>query len=149
MKKIINNKVYDTKTAQKVGEWDNGQWDNKLYICTEELYRKKTGEFFLYGYGGPGSKYAKAQGNNNWTSGEKIIPLSYKAAQKWAEEHLDGEDYEKIFGKIQEDETKTTITIYLKTAKAEKYKRNAAIKGTSLTTYIEETLDKATTEEKT
>ena len=47
MKKIINGKVYDTQKAECVGKWNNGlagfDW------CEEELYRKRTGEFFLFG----------------------------------------------------------------------------------------------------
>lgn len=143
MKKIINNKVYDTSTAEKVGEWDNGRWDDRLYRCAEVLYRKRTGEFFLHGYGGPGSKYAVSTGNSNWSSGEKIIPLSYEAAQKWAEEHLDGEEYEAIFGEITEDDSKTMVAIYLSISKVEHYKRSAAKEGLSLTSYLEGLLDKA------
>lgn len=43
------------------------------------------------------SKYVVQIGNNEWSGGEKIIPLSYEAAQKWAKEHLDGDEYCKIF----------------------------------------------------
>lgn len=143
MKKIINNKVYDTKTAVKVGEWDNGRWDDRLYRCAEDLYRKRTGEFFLHGYGGPGSKYAVSIGDSNWSSGEQIIPLTYQAAQKWAEEHLDGDEYEAIFGEVVEDDTKTMVAVYLPTSKVEQYKRSAAQNGLSLTAYLEGLLDKA------
>ena len=143
MKKIINGKVYDTDTAAKVGEWDNGKWDDKLYICEEVLYRKRTGEFFLYGYGGPGSKYAVSIGNSNWSGGEKIIPLTYEAAQKWAEEHLDGDKYETIFGEVIEDDSKTMISLYLANTKVEQYKRSAAKEGLSLTAYLQSMLEKA------
>lgn len=143
MKKIIKNKVYDTETAEKVGEWDNGQRDNRLYRCEEELYRKRTGEFFLYGSGGPGSKYAVSLGDSNWSSGEKIIPLSYQAAQQWAEEHLDGDGYETIFGEVVEDDSKVMLAIYVQSSKAEQYKRAAAQAGMSLTAYLESLLGKA------
>lgn len=102
MKKAINNKIYDTNTAINVGEWWNKLPYNDLNFCSETLYRKKTGEFFLHGEGGPMSKYVVQIGNNEWGGGEKIIPLSYEAAQKWAEEHLDGDEYAKIF-EIDED----------------------------------------------
>lgn len=97
MKKAINNKIYDTNTAINVGEWWNRLPCNDLNFCAETLYRKKTGEFFLHGEGGPMSKYVVQIGNNEWSGGEKIIPLSYEAAQKWAQEHLDGDEYCKIF----------------------------------------------------
>lgn len=145
MKKIINNKVYDTETAVKVGEWDNGQRNNNLYWCIEELHRKRTGEFFLYGYGGPGSKYAVSLGDSSWSGGEKIIPLTYQAAQKWAETHLDGDKYEAIFGSVEEDDSRTMVAIYLPTHKAEQYKRSASKAGLSLTSYLESLLDKVIT----
>lgn len=141
MKKIIKNKVYDTATAKKLGEWYKN-WDNSLYRVTEELYQKRTGEFFLYGCGGPGSKYGVSSGNGNWSSGEEIIPMSYEAAQEWAEKYLDGEEYEAIFGEVVEDDTKTMVAVYLPTSKVEGYKRNAAKEGLSLTAYLEGLLDK-------
>ena len=84
MKKIISNKVYDTNTAQKLGDWDNGHYTNDFAYCAETLYRKKTGEYFLHGEGHALSKYASHSGNSSgW--GEKIIPMSYTEAQTWAE----------------------------------------------------------------
>ena len=49
MIKIINGKKYNTDTAKMVGDYDNNQPTNDFYYFAEELYRKKTGEFFLYG----------------------------------------------------------------------------------------------------
>lgn len=136
MKKVINGKVYDTEKAERVGEWDNGKYGD-LFSCYEGLYRKRTGEFFLHGDGGAGSKYAVSVGNNSWAGGEAIIPLSYEAAQKWAEEHLDGEEYEAIFGEIVEDESRATITISMTATAVERAKRAAAQSNMSLSAYIE------------
>ena len=41
MKKIINNKLYDTTTAQLVGSWDNNMGGTFDYAA-ESLYRKRT-----------------------------------------------------------------------------------------------------------
>src|SRR5690606_41772958 len=49
---------------------------------SEELYRKKTGEFFLYGEGGPASKYGRKIEQNTWSGGEQIIPLTLKEDRK-------------------------------------------------------------------
>lgn len=69
MKKIINKKTYDTETAKLVCTYE--------YVCgkdfrrvKETLYRKKTGEFFLHGIGGPSSKYPT----------ETIVPMAASAA---------------------------------------------------------------------
>lgn len=102
MKKIINGKKYDTETAQMVGVWDNNLMYNNFSYCAELLYRKHTGEFFLHGKGGAMSKYAVSCGDNSWRGGEKIIPLSEDEACKWAEEHLDWNEYEEIFGEVSE-----------------------------------------------
>ena len=97
MKKVINGKRDDTETAELVGEYANTyNYSDWNYEC-EELYRKKTGEFFLYGKGGPMSKYAIPSGNNNWSGSSKIIPLTIDEAKKWVEKNLDADDYEKLF----------------------------------------------------
>ena len=101
MKQIINGKKYDTETAKKVGSWSNGYSYSDFSSCTEELYRKRTGEYFLYGIGGPMSRYSQSYGNTT-SGGEKIIPMTEAEARKWAEEHLDGDEYEEIFGEVEE-----------------------------------------------
>ena len=101
MKKIINGKLYDTSTATLMGSASYSYPGNFSY-WREELYRKKTGEFFLYGEGGPMSKYSRKIGQNEWSGGEKIHPLTLREAQKWVEEHLDAEEYEQVFGLVEE-----------------------------------------------
>ena len=64
MKKIIGGngkpwRRYDTETAKAVGSRDNGLSYRDFNHVEETLYRKKTGEFFLHGEGGPMTKYAK------------------------------------------------------------------------------------------
>ena len=102
MKKVINNRLYNTETATCVGTFDNGYEDNDFKAVTEQLYRKKTGEFFLYGWGGAMTNYAERCGSNSWGSGEAINPLSIEQAKEWAEEHLSGDKYIEIFGEVQE-----------------------------------------------
>ena len=102
MKKIINGRKYDTDTATLIGEWSDGYPRDFRYQC-ETLYRKRTGEFFLHGEGGAMSKYAVSHGDNSWSGGEEIIPLSYDRAREWAEKHLDADDYEAAFGEVSED----------------------------------------------
>ena len=136
MKKIINNKLYDTTTAQLVGSWDNNMGGTFDYAA-ESLYRKRTGEFFLHGEGGARSRYATHCGNDSWGSGEAIIPLTWEAARQWAEEHLDADEYQAAFGQIAEDDSRTVVTLSLATSSLEKAKRAASQKGMSLSAYIE------------
>lgn len=135
MKKIINGKRYDTDTAKKIGD-DYYSNPRDFNYWEETLYRKNTGEYFLHGEGGPASKYAVTIGQNQWSGGEKIIPLNEAAAKKWAEDHLSADEYEKYFV-LDEDETeKKTVTFSLPLDVIEMIKRGAAEKGISMSDYV-------------
>lgn len=101
MKKIIDGKKYDTATAEFLASWWNGLVSNDFAHCSEELYRKRTGEFFLYGEGGPMSGYRRVIGSNEWSGGEEIRPLTEAEARKWVEEKAN-HHYEEIFGEVEE-----------------------------------------------
>lgn len=131
MKKIINGKSYDTETAKKVGYWSNNRSYSDFSYVEETLYRKKTGEYFLFGEGGPMSRYAESCGDNSWGSGSRIIPMTYAKATKWAEEHLDGDEYEAIFGAVVEDESKKTVAYSLTVKAIEKLRRMSEEQGRS------------------
>lgn len=138
MKKIINGKVYSTETAECVAEYSNsGGWRDFSHY-EEELYRKKTGEFFLHGQGGPMTRYAVSCGGNSWSGGEKIIPLRYEEAQKWAEGHLDADEYEEIFGEVVEDDSKTVLTLSVLSSTAERLRRAASSRGVSVGSLVDE-----------
>lgn len=102
MKKIINNRRYDTDTAQKVAEWDCGRARNDFSYVEENLYQKRTGEFFLYGIGGPATWCAYACPTGGYDGGEKIKPLTEEEAREWCEDRLDADDYEAIWGESEE-----------------------------------------------
>lgn len=139
MKKIINGKRYDTNTAKELGYDSYSNRSDFSYWC-ETLYRKTTGEFFLHGEGGPNSRYAESVGLNSWTGGERIMPMSLEEAQKWAEEHLDGDEYEKIFGIVEETAEKRTVTFSLTETAIEKIARLAAENGCTKSEVIEKLL---------
>lgn len=124
MKKIIDGKVYDTSTATQRASYNNGLYGDFGYL-SETLYLKKTGEFFLHGEGGPMTQYATTVGQNNWTGGEAIIPLSYKAAKEWGEEHLSEDEYESIFGEVVEDEGRVVVTWSLDAGLVARLRREA------------------------
>lgn len=140
MRKIINNKVYDTATATWIGLADNGHEYNELSYSGETLYRKRTGEYFLHGEGGPMTSYAVRTGSNNWRGSERITPLSYYAARQWAVEHLSAEAYETEFGEVTEDDSQVTITLSMRADTVEALRRTAAKAGQSLSAYVERVL---------
>lgn len=136
MKKIINGKRYDTDTAKEMGR-DSYLGPRDFNHWVEVLYRKNTGEYFLHGAGGPRSRYAQTIGQNQWEGGEKIIPLTVEAAQDWAEKHLSADEYEEVFGEIQETADKRTVTFSLPEAVIEKIARIAAETGMTKSEVVE------------
>lgn len=137
MKKIINGKRYDTETAKEVA-CDSYLYPRDFHYWSETLYRKNTGEYFLHGEGGPMSRYAESTGQNQWSGGEKIIPLSIEAAQAWAEEHLDANEYEEIFGTVEESAEKKTVSFSLPEGIIEMIKQEAPKHNLTMSDYIVE-----------
>jgi len=111
MKKIIEGAMYDTSTAKRLNSWSNNCSSSDFNSCTEVLYRTKSGKYFICGEGGPMTKYAKSSGNNSWSGGSRIEPISRQAAMEWAEEHLDGDEYELIFGTVEDGTEQLSITV--------------------------------------
>lgn len=100
-KKIINGKMYNTETAKEIAYYWNGYSGNDFRSMSETLYLKKTGEYFLYGSGGPLSKYGEDYGREK-TWGDKFIPMSEDKAKKWCMENLDANEYIEIWGEVEE-----------------------------------------------
>ena len=143
MKKIINGKVYDTDTAKKVASWYSSYARNDFHYYEEELYQKKTGEFFLHGEGNAASKYSRSCGQNEWCGSEKIMPMTFKEAQEWAEDHLDGDEYCEIFGEPDEDAEDVTLGLNVSAAAAAKLKTEAAKLGIPQGKLLEQWIMKA------
>lgn len=137
MKKIIDGKVYHTYTSTFIDSHENDYISTDSNWIREELYKKRTGEFFLYCEGGSETQYAKRTTDNNWSNGCEIIPLSFEAAQEWANRYTSAEIYDNFFGKIPEDEIRKAISISIATSTHEKAKRKASVEGISLSEYIE------------
>ena len=136
MKKIINGKLYDTETAKEVGLREHGEGPRDFHYFVERLYRKRTGEYFLHGEGGPMTQYARTVGQNQWSGGEKIMPLDYQAAREWAEKHMDADDYMEEFGPVSEESERTTLSVSLDAAVADKIRKEAQENGVSISALI-------------
>ncbi len=101
MKKIIAGKKYDTETAKEVGYWSNNYSYSDFSYCEEKLFRKRNGEYFLYGSGGAMTIYAECCCDGR-CGGSNIIPMTVDEAKQWAEEHIDVDEYEAEFGEVEE-----------------------------------------------
>jgi hypothetical protein len=135
MKKVINGKVYDTDKAKLIAEahHDNIK-DADGKSLKQWLYRKKTGEFFVYVDG------AALELQNIFQHGYKpnagIYPLTYEQAQRWAERELTADQWENIFGDPEDDETKVAVNLSMTSKEANILKQNAAKADMTVSSYI-------------
>ena len=65
------------------------------------MYKKKTGEYFLYGEGGALTQYSRDTWDGR-TGSSQIIPMTEESAKEWAVEHLECDEYEALFGEVEE-----------------------------------------------
>lgn len=136
MRKVIKGKLYDTTTARLVMHWSNGYYSNDFHHVTEMLFRKRTGEYFVYGEGGAMSKYAESCGQNQWKGGEDIRPLTYDEAKVWMEEHGTAEAYEREFG-IPDENDEHDLHVVVSESAWQAISRAAARDETSVRAIIE------------
>ena len=137
MKKIINGKRYDTDKAKSVGSYNNGVPTSDFSYIREELYQKKTGEFFLHGEGGAMTRFAQSCGQNSWMGGQRIMPMTYEEARQWAEEYLEVDEYESIFGEVSEEGGKVITSLSLSQKAHDILKRKSLEAGKSMGEYVE------------
>lgn len=141
MKKYLNNKLYDTSTATLVGANSNKLPASDFSWMWESLYRKRTGEYFLFGEGGPMTRYGESCGNNEYGYGKSIIPLTFEAAQKWAEKNLEEDEYESEFHP-SEEEGNAASTFSLPASVIGKIRAEAARRSISLSAVISDLVEK-------
>lgn len=117
MRKRIDTLMYDTGTAKKLGSYSSDFSPNDAKYYHEDLYKKRTGEYFLAGRGNPLSKYGRySESNHANIQGEDIIPITYEEAKKWFEKAYNDNSleasntvYEKEFG--GDSKVPTTINL--------------------------------------
>ena len=105
MKKIIKGSVFDTTTAKHLGGYSHLKPGDFAYY-SENLYKTRSGKYFIHGVGGSASIYAEQVSQNEWEAGKTIFAVSMERAKDWAEENLDCDTYIEIFGDPGEVEQK-------------------------------------------
>lgn len=108
LSKVIGGKRYNTETAKYITSYSNGLSNGDFRNFSEDLYQKRTGEFFLAGFGGPLSKYKKSSSDGISYGSFGIIPLSYKEAQEWVENYAN-EYYEQLFVLEEDDQVSFSL----------------------------------------
>jgi hypothetical protein len=86
MKRIVNGKRYDTDAATLVAT-DKGSDRGSFDYYEEELYRTRSGAWFVHGYGHARSRWATSAGQYSWAPGEGIEPMTPDDARTWLEGH--------------------------------------------------------------
>jgi hypothetical protein len=87
MKATIQGKTYNTDTAELIASDSARGSTSDFSFWEEELYVTTKGAHFLFGSGGPLSRYSSPAGNNSYEGGSRIIPMSREEALTWCEEH--------------------------------------------------------------
>lgn len=100
MIKVINGIKYNTDTAKELAHYWNGE--SGARTVSESLYRKRTGAYFIYGYGGALTIYGVPCENHCWSDSSKIFPITQKEAKAWVEKYCTAEEYIEIFGDVEE-----------------------------------------------
>ena len=95
MKKTINGKTYNTEKAKELASWGNGGRPRDFDAYSETLYQMKDGSLFIYGVGGPDSKYAKPVAGV-WSGGKDITPVSKSEAIQLIKENANRSEQESI-----------------------------------------------------
>lgn len=80
MNKVIRGKRYNTETAKLVGTWEANEPENSDFWEKEELYQKRSGEFFLIGQGGAQTQYARFSMGGESKPGIELRPIEPEEA---------------------------------------------------------------------
>lgn len=137
MNKVIRGKRYNTETAKLVGTWEANEPENSDFWEKEELYQKRSGEFFLIGQGGAQTQYARFSMGGESKPGVELRPIEPEEASDWAEEHLTADEYEALFGPVAEDGSRGRITLTLLNSTIETVRREAQRRKMNFNEYIE------------
>nr|DAJ20658.1 MAG TPA: ParG [Myoviridae sp. ctyhU11] len=137
MNKVIRGKRYNTESAKLVGTWEANEPENSDFWEKEELYQKRSGEFFLIGQGGAQTQYARFSMGGESKPGVELRPIEPEEASDWAEEHLTADEYEALFGPVAEDGSRGRITLTLLNSTIETVRREAQRRKMNFNEYIE------------
>jgi len=84
MKRVIDGKIFDTRTATRIGFTEFGTSGDHKY-CYEALFKTPRGRYFLEYHGGPLSRYAVEQGPNLVGGSAGVRLLDNDEALAWCE----------------------------------------------------------------
>ena len=96
MKKVIDGKLYNTRTAKYICDTGNTIRESDFEWERSALYITKKGRFFISGEGGALSRFATKSGNHR-TTGSGLFPLTQGEALQLCRKHGEPEDLQEFF----------------------------------------------------
>ena len=112
MKKVMDGKLYNTESATLIGSFWNNLSITDFNYLKKELYRTKSGNYFLYCHGGANTAYAERVGYM-MKDGETIHPMTFERARSWAEKNLSTNDYLNHFDATDPDDDNSISASFL------------------------------------
>lgn len=101
MNKKINGKTYNTETAKAIFVYEGGEGECAI---KETLYKKRTGEFFLFCEGGNTSPYAACSiEDNGFIAYHRFIVLKDVMVREWVATRIGDAAYLEMFGQTREE----------------------------------------------
>lgn len=141
MKRIIKNKVYDTATAQLIKQADHPNITNGEGSCKQSLYRKKTGDYFLFVDGARTDVFHNIGLENNAHDRERhIYHLTYEQARSWAEEEMTADEWLENFEPV-EDNSLCALSLTLSASAVSKFRLTAQRQQISQRELMERLID--------
>jgi|SRR6185295_9912427 len=103
--RIIDGRRYNTETATRVADvGSNGGYScNDFHYHDTAIFRTTKGAWFIAGEGGAMSRWARPHGQNGWSGGSGIVPLTDKDALEELEAARATDAIEQYFGAQVED----------------------------------------------
>ena len=103
MKRIIDGKTYDTKTAKRICKLPcAAEYDTDFYWHNTGLYKSPAGAFFVAGEGNALSMWAETHSLGGRIGGSGLRLITEEEAREFAEAAwLDPEIYADVFGAVE------------------------------------------------
>jgi hypothetical protein len=103
MIRVINGLRYNTETATLVFRYWNGMPMSDFRYRYKDLYRTKSGAWFIHHDGGAMTDMAVSVGNNGSGASEDIEPVSEDDAYGFLEAHSDDSEAQEAIDKFFPD----------------------------------------------
>ena len=84
MKRIIQGKVYNTDTANRIGSHVHSH-QGDFHFENTDLYKTQKGAWFICGEGGPYSRWSREISSNGLSGGSGIEAMTTTEALAWCE----------------------------------------------------------------